>query len=126
MSLFDERNAEATLEWQQRELAYERLNLAQLDLLARAFRTEAMQVGVVAMLDLQADCALAARPIGRVLRQAQQSRGKVQTEWRLTNARWTYQQQRERRLFGRHGSLARGNPPVLPTGPQFAHGSGAF
>ena len=88
------RDPEAALERQQRQVSSKPLDLADADLLSGALGRESVQIRVIAVLDLAARGAFATRPIGRIRREAQQPRRKIQGERRLADALRPYEQQR--------------------------------
>ena len=112
--MLDDGHAEATLERQQGKLRGESLDLADADLLPRAFRFKEMEVGVIAVLDLPARRARTARPRRWVRIKAQQTGGKVHRKRGLADPIGADQQQRVRRTLGQDAALDEAERSLWP------------
>ena len=105
MRFLDERDPEATFERQQRELTGKSLHLADADLLSGALWRESMKVRVIAVLNLAAGDAFAARPIERIWGEAQQPRSEIQGECGFAHPLRPYEQECVGRLATFDGAL---------------------
>src|SRR5690242_5775567 len=80
-----------------------------------------MHIRVIAMLDLPASRAFAARPIGRIRRQAQESSGKIHGKRGFAHAFRPYEQECVGRFATLYGALDKSLSGGMPARHELAH-----
>ncbi len=121
MGMLDDRHAEAALEWQQRQLCREPLHLSDLDLLTGTLGLEQMDVGMVAVVELAARRAVAARSRGRIGVQAEQAGCQIARQRGLADPFRANEKQRVRRPAALDAAPDELERSGMSAGAKFTH-----